>query len=336
MTKRKRTILFLTLLTTFFLMAPTALLYTQGYRFDFETKRISRTGGLFLKVWPRQAEVYIDGKLKEKTDFLFGSVLVENLLPKKYRIEIKKEGFHSWIKDLEITEKQVTEAKNIVLFDKNFQPTILVQNIEEGRIDPEQKSLIYRKFSPSSPAWFSYNLENGAETELSSNTEIAVEKKEEEYSLGNLKILKENGILSVYNEESQSFEKFFEPVKGSALSPDLKKLVYFSDHEIWIMFPGENNKNSQERNGEKLFLLRLSEKIDDCLWLNNDYLLFRSNNNIEVTEVDNRNGINIYNLMQLDTKKSTAEEIKLFFNKENDKLYVFEGDKLSSFSFILP
>jgi len=98
MTKKTRTILFLVFLFIFLSAAPAVVLYSQGYRIDFDNKKISRTGGLFLKIEPKQVEIYLDGKLTEKTDFFFGSVLIENLLPKKYEIEIKKPEFATWEK----------------------------------------------------------------------------------------------------------------------------------------------------------------------------------------------------------------------------------------------
>ena len=43
----------------FLLIAPTAVFYSLGYRIDFDSKKISQTGGLFLKVLPKQVEVYL-------------------------------------------------------------------------------------------------------------------------------------------------------------------------------------------------------------------------------------------------------------------------------------
>ena len=100
MTKRTRTILFLICFLLFLLAAPSAILYSQGYRLDFENKKLTQTGGFFLKAEPKQVEIYIDGKLVKKTDFFFGSALIENLLPKRYKIEIKKEGYHPWEKKI--------------------------------------------------------------------------------------------------------------------------------------------------------------------------------------------------------------------------------------------
>ena len=84
MTKKNRIILIYILILLFFLTTPPTILYSQGYRFDIADKKITSTGGLFLKVLPRNANIFLDNVLADKTDFLFGSVLIENLLPEKY------------------------------------------------------------------------------------------------------------------------------------------------------------------------------------------------------------------------------------------------------------
>jgi len=146
----------------FILIAPSVIFYSQGYRFDFDPPaggiKITQIGGLFLKVEPKQVEIYLDGKLKKKTDFFFGSALIENLLPKKYKIEVKKEEYHPWEKILEIKEKQVTEAKNIVLFPKNPNFTILTKTAEDFWFSLDGKKIILyevdeaKASSPPSPA----------------------------------------------------------------------------------------------------------------------------------------------------------------------------------------
>jgi len=123
MTKKTRTIIFFIFVFLFALMVPTVILYSQGYRFDFDPpaggKRIVQTGGLYLKVAPRNAQVYVNGKLKDTTSIFTNSSFIENLLPKTYDVEIKKDGYWSWQKNLTVKERQVTEAKNIVLIPQN-------------------------------------------------------------------------------------------------------------------------------------------------------------------------------------------------------------------------
>lgn len=143
MTKRKKIILFFVCLVVFLLAAPVTIFYSQGYRFDFEDKKITKTGGLFLKAIPKKTKIYINGRFKEETDFLFGSALIENLLPGKYKIEVKKEGFQKWEKELPIKEKQVTEAKNIILWPENLSFQFLSGGVKKIFLSPDKKKAVF-------------------------------------------------------------------------------------------------------------------------------------------------------------------------------------------------
>ncbi len=333
----------------FLLVAPTVVLYSQGYRFDFDSKKITQTGGLFLRVEPKQVEIYLDGKLIEKTDFFFGSALIENLLPKKYKIEMKKVGFLSWEKTLEIKEKEVTEAKNIVLLPENPQFSILVQEVKQFWPSPDQKKIILKEgendwalklydldknvksqlidendispkgvdlldlsFSEDSKEiflevgvtekvkYFTLNLDKAPPslvekktTDTSSENVVASKKinndiyyldkfgylfknneklnetpfavkQETEYVLEifqNFIFLREDKILYQFNNSSKTFEKFFEGINSLEISPDLKKLVYFSDSEIWILFLKEKLDQPSRKAGEKILLKNYFQRL---------------------------------------------------------------------------
>ena len=151
MTKRKRTILFLGFLILFLSIAPVIILYSQGYRFDWENKKITQTGGLFLKITPKSADIYVESLpsqkkiIEEKTDFFFGSALIQNLLPKKYKIQVKKDGHQSWEKTLEIKEKEVTGAKNIILIPEKLDFTVLSKNVENFWLSPNERKIILKE-----------------------------------------------------------------------------------------------------------------------------------------------------------------------------------------------
>ncbi|MGB9743141.1 MAG: hypothetical protein ACPLW9_00245 [Minisyncoccales bacterium] len=145
MTKKTRRLIFLTCFFLFVLITPVLILYSQGYRFDFQNKKLTQTGGLFLRVVPKRVDVYLNKKLWQKTDFFFGSVLIKNLLPKEYNIEIKKEGYHSWEKTLKIEKEKVTEAKNIILFPEDINFQILAEPVNGVWFSPSQKYLLIKQ-----------------------------------------------------------------------------------------------------------------------------------------------------------------------------------------------
>lgn len=156
MTKRRRTILFLLLVMVFFLATPTVVLYSQGYRLDIDQKRITQTGAFYLKVKPNSVHVRINGETVQKTDFLFGSTLTKNFLPKTYTVEISKEGYYTWEKTLEIRAQQVTEAKHVILFPQNigFRETIEdIENIELRELSPDERKIA---FAREAELWISY------------------------------------------------------------------------------------------------------------------------------------------------------------------------------------
>lgn len=414
MTKKTRMILFLICLFLFLLIAPTAIFYSQGYRFDFETKKITQTGGLFLKVIPKQVEIFIDGKLRKKTDFFFGSALIENLLPKKYKIQIKKEGYYPWEKNLEIKEKEVTEAKNIVLIPKNPNFSILTEKVKDFWFSPDQKKIIL--FEENKKGWSLklYDLERSVKSHLIAEEDISSEevdlfslkfsdsnkislevgtkeqlkyftleidkippaltekelplfenalayrtigqdiyyldnlghlfknkekltekpfpvKPETEYSLEIFQdfiFLRESQTLYRFNPDSKSFEKFFEPIKDLKISPDYKKIVYFSDYEIWILFL-DDYPPTFHRRGDRVFLTRFSEKLGEIFWYTSHYLIFNVEDKIKIAEIDDRDRINIVDIAEF-------ENPKIFFNQNNKKLYILSEGNLYASDPLLP
>ncbi|MCK4781945.1 hypothetical protein KAS79_03455 [Candidatus Parcubacteria bacterium] len=197
MTKKFRTILFLFFAGLFFLIAPLLILYSQGYRFDIDEKKIVQTGGFFLKVRPTGVEIYIDSKLQKKTNFLFQSVLIQNLIPKKYRIEVKKQGYFSWEKTLETKEKQVTEAKNIILIPKNPNFEILNKTTENFWFLPAQKNIILKELDENGWSLKLFNTEKEIKSYLISEQDISTKPVELftlEFSLDSKKILLKTGL----------------------------------------------------------------------------------------------------------------------------------------------
>ncbi|MDD2696712.1 MAG: hypothetical protein PHE52_00945 [Candidatus Pacebacteria bacterium] len=419
MTKKTRRIIFLTLLALFLLIAPAAILYSQGYRIDLENRKVTNTGGLFLKIIPKQAEVYLNGTLEKKTDFFFGSILIENLLPRKYQIEIKKDGFYSWQKNLEIKEREVTEAKNIVLFPQTINFDVINQGTESFWFSPDQKKIILKEKEQLGWALKLYELDKKIKSRLIGETDISLKeadlmnltfsddskkaylevgtreqiknftleidktpavlteteptpppvedslaykemnnndvyyldetgflfkngeiitsdpfpvKQETEYSLevfANYIFLKESDNLYLFNPESKNFDNFAGGVNILKVSPDLKKLAYVSNNEIWILFLADTYDQPAKSAGEKVFLVRLSDKINDLFWITSDHLVFSAGNKIKISEIDNRDGINIVEIAETKTPE-------IFWSESEKRLYILTESILYGSQGLLP
>jgi hypothetical protein len=442
MSKKTRTILFLICLLLFFLAAPSIILYSQGYRFNLNPPaggiQLTQTGGVGLKAEPKQVKIYIDGKLAKKTDLVFGSALIENLLPKRHKIEVKKEGYLTWEKNLEIKEREVSEVKNIILFPENIDLAILTKGVESFWFSPDEKKIILleedKSSSLSSPpegsselekdkeSWALklYDLEKNIKSHLLSETnvnqsganflnlefsedskEIYLDIEVAELSPGSvtkdqektftLKLddvpprltekeiipppeniitskrynqdiyylddtgyvfkddLRVNEIpfpvkpeveyaleifsdfifltagdqtLYWFSSETRSFESFFDRIEDLKISPDRKKLAFFSSSEVWILFLKDEGT---KKTGEKLFLVRLSEKIGDVFWLNSDYLILNPGSNLKIVEIDDRDRIQTWDIAP--TQSFNAEG-RIYFNGYNKKLYILSDGNL--------
>ncbi len=213
MTAKSRTILFSFLLILFLLAAPGSVFYLLGYRIDFKTKRVTQTGAFYFKVWPKGAQIYLtpldnnqkgQGKtLIKKTDFFFGASYVENLLPRKYEAEIKKEGFHPWKKILEIKEKQVLDAKNIVLIPENPQLNILTKNAQGFFLSPDEKNIILVETDEKGWSLKLLELEKNVKSHLIEEKDFANGK----ISLSGLKFSpdQERVLLKIRSEEGLKY-----------------------------------------------------------------------------------------------------------------------------------
>jgi len=123
----------------FFLLVPVIILYTSGYRYDFQNGLLKETGSVNVDVVPNTAEVYINNiKVKSKIP-----IRLNNLAPSKYSVAIKKDGYLDWYKNIEVTSKETVYIKDVVLFKKNTPELMLEGKIEETALSPNSKYLVY-------------------------------------------------------------------------------------------------------------------------------------------------------------------------------------------------
>lgn len=90
----------------------TVIALARGYRLDLQNQTITSTGILATSSTPRAAKVYVNGELKGVTD------LNLNLAPGKYTVEIKKDGFTNWSKEVSL-KGEIVMTVNALLFPKN-------------------------------------------------------------------------------------------------------------------------------------------------------------------------------------------------------------------------
>ncbi len=89
--------------------ALSAMFWARGFKFNFQERKLERTGLLIANSTPTGAEIFLDGRLTSATD-----TTIAYLEPKTYRIKISKDGFTAWEKDVEIKADLSTEIKALL------------------------------------------------------------------------------------------------------------------------------------------------------------------------------------------------------------------------------
>jgi len=331
MTYRTRTILFLSLLVLFLIVATLTVFYSLGWRFDWKTKKITQPGIFYFKVWPKSVQIYLDNELKEKTDFFFGSTLVENLLSGEYKVEIKKEGFHTWEKTLEIRKRKVTEAKNIILIPENPNFTIITNEVNDFFFSPDEKKIILK-----SPGWSLklFEIDNNVKSHLIDEGDISkseVQLFDLKFSHDSSKVLLELGFKEKVSYYLLDIDK--SPAVLSSLDfLDSPEKLYFLPKDSQKLLALKEKKISEVNLSTKEISSPILENINTLTIFHNDiYYLddsgFIFKNNLSFNQEEK------LNIIPFSIKEKARYEITVFNSylslQENDALYIFDRDKKS-------
>ncbi len=438
MTKKSRTILFFLLFISFAAISPGIIMYSQGYRFDFSKMEFLKTGGAYVKVYPAGAGVWIDGRYKSATAAFSRDLLIQNLLPKDHKIEIRKDGYQQWEKTLPVEEMKVSEAKYVILFpndlpfgsigedvlgfypypnenkmilgttdnrllsydaDKNastelaknisatdvyFSPNntnIIVKtksnlyyllHLDQKTTTPTQLKSLSTKtqnvfFDPNSDSIIYYQLNSQIYKLDTSKTQASQLFKKEKvitftlsgssiYSLENRDVYRTNILLNssdkltqalfaidpnknyklvimegevflmednktIYRLNGGSFEKLLESGEEIKYTPYYDRILFSTGNELWVFLVKDVESPFYKKAGSKIFISRFSGKIGDIKWLNSDYFVYTLDGKLWISEVDNRDNINSF-----EVKSISASDI--FFSGNAKKLFLLNGNSL--------
>lgn len=137
--RSKRLSMLIVFIAAFFVISPIIIMYTAGYRYDWQNGLLKETGAISIDVEPENATVYLNGiKLESAMP-----IRLNNIAPAKYSLRITAPGYFDWIKEIEVKNKQTNYTKEISLIKKN-KPQILVnKKIENYGISYDGRFIIY-------------------------------------------------------------------------------------------------------------------------------------------------------------------------------------------------
>lgn len=115
LTKVWRRALLITCFVLFFILFPVIVMYSAGYRYDWNNGLLRETGSISVDVKPTNAKIFLnDVEIKESIP-----VRLNNITPRKYLIKITAPGYYDWQKEIEVKNKQTTYIKEISLLKNN-------------------------------------------------------------------------------------------------------------------------------------------------------------------------------------------------------------------------
>jgi hypothetical protein len=115
-TTRRITPIVLVLL--FVIGTPVIMLISQGYRFDTDAKRFTKTGAIYLKTRPVEATIAMNGRVQQvtKNSLVYNGSLIQNLVPGSYRLLITTPySTFVWQKELTVKPLMVSKATRIAI-----------------------------------------------------------------------------------------------------------------------------------------------------------------------------------------------------------------------------
>ncbi len=187
--------MFLISLFSFLFLLPPILLFTFGYKIDWQSLRVLKTGLIWISSLPEGADVYLNGRpLDKKTP-----ATIEELMPGKYSLSLLSEGYYAWQGDVDVEQGEVTSVSSAMLFPRIAQFDKL--NFEEPAkffIFNQDKNFIY-------------------------------------YLIKASKIIHKVNFDSGELEEVINAETFPGEIEVISLSPDRKKLICYDTHHIALI-----------------------------------------------------------------------------------------------------
>lgn len=125
MNYRTRSILFWSSTLLFAVIAIVSVAYASGYRYSTEFG-VTRVGGLAISTAPStETEIRVNGKLMKRTTIFSRSIFMQNLTPGPYTVSVKKEGFRTWEKTVDVEPELVTAIQAILVEDPPVAENIL-------------------------------------------------------------------------------------------------------------------------------------------------------------------------------------------------------------------
>lgn len=165
MTLNQRRILYSVFIALFVVVGAVLLFHIQGFRYDFQTGTVERTGAIDIVSVPTGATVRLNGKAVTKAT----PVTIQSLVPADYEVTITSVGTQPWQKILPVKPSLVTFTGQVRLWPQPQQGTArsVNQPVDISNLSPNRQGLLFYSSHGLTAGLWLLNLTSGQTTLLS-------------------------------------------------------------------------------------------------------------------------------------------------------------------------
>lgn len=261
----------------FLVVASYAVLYATGYKIDWETWALKKTGFILIESYPRGAQIKLNNKDIEKTT----PETIKRLLPDTYAVTLTKENYKTWQGDIAVDSGLVTEKRNILLTFNDIILTSLLDQPVSNLASNSDNTKIALAIGKDIWLWdVKTSTNTGGVTAMlirqqvkDKNIADIVNGKFEPLSFGpdNQTLLFRS--LGLRNDYYLTLNTQDGVIKLVTSGRAIRQTRWLSDKEIiWL----HNNSLSLTNIGSTKTQL-LGENIIDCTWLDNNLYIAQKN-----------------------------------------------------------
>ncbi len=272
MTKRTRFIILAICGALFVAITPYIILYSLGYRVNFQNLSIMPTGGLYVKTSNPGTTIAIDSARSQTTGLLTPYVFSQNLLPGKHSVLIKKDGYYDYQKNLQVLGKQVTKLEHVTLFKKNIAFTQLQKSVDYFSIAPNGVNMFMATAAPGKIMITVQNIADQTKVDLAiktASTKITDLKWSDDSSKAILALQGNYYLIQPYAQTPSITLLVFSP--GA-------KDVEFNNQNTKDLFYIKNGNLYSNRQAPAIVKNVLAYKLSgsQIIWFSGDGLLYHS------------------------------------------------------------
>jgi len=165
----------------FALICTAFILSARGYTLSIEGNavKIEKTGMIIISTKPFGANIILNGKQTSKNTSQFFSTKLNNLGKNKYILNLEKDGYYTWEKELHVFPEMVTWANYVLLFSKNpkIEKVDFIGSLVESLASYDNKYQSILMKDKSGEVIYILNNSTGEKTVLLETAKLAADKK---------------------------------------------------------------------------------------------------------------------------------------------------------------